>query len=75
MDCSTTAEGWVWHGLRWVWHVLRGPGFRQVHDICSHPASSWQGCKRKFDIDKYVARIGAMVRDVKAAAAAAAKQQ
>ena len=33
-----------------------------------------QGCKRKFDIDKYVARIGAMVKDVKAAAAAAAKQ-
>lgn len=33
-----------------------------------------QGCKRKFDIDKYVARIGAMVKDVKAKAAAATKQ-
>ncbi|PRW61487.1 CPD photolyase isoform B [Chlorella sorokiniana] len=30
---------------------------------------NYNGCKRKFDIDKYVARIGAMVRDVKAAAA------
>lgn len=38
------------------------------------PSLHVQGCKRKFDIDKYVARIGVMVKDVKAAAAAAAKQ-
>ena len=26
------------------------------------------GCKRKFDVDSYVARIGALVRDIKAGA-------
>ena len=33
---------------------------------------NYNGCKRKFDIDKYVARIDLMVRGVKAAAAGGA---
>ena len=33
---------------------------------------NYAGCKRKFDIDKYVARIGAVVKLVKAEKAAAA---
>lgn len=37
---------------------------------------NYAGCKRKFDVDRYVARVSALVRDLKkggAAAAAAAK--
>lgn len=48
--------------------------YLRAHQTCSPSLHIVQGCKRKFDIDKYVARIGAMVKDVKAAAAAAAKQ-
>jgi deoxyribodipyrimidine photo-lyase len=33
---------------------------------------NYAGCKRKFDVDKYVARIAALVRDVQAAAPASA---
>lgn len=45
-----------------------------LFDTEPHQSICLQGCKRKFDIDKYVARIGAMVKDVKAKAAAATKQ-
>jgi deoxyribodipyrimidine photo-lyase len=37
---------------------------------------NYAGCKRKFDVDRYVARVSALVRDLKkggAAATAAAK--
>lgn len=33
---------------------------------------NYAGCKRKFDIEKYCARVAALVRDAKAAQAAAA---
>jgi hypothetical protein len=34
--------------------------------FAARPSPAVAGCKRKFDIDQYVARVGALVRDIKA---------
>lgn len=46
--------------MRWVQGWAERPVFGKIRFM------NFAGCKRKFDVEKYVARIGALVRDIKA---------
>lgn len=50
-------------------HAVQGWAERAVFGKIRY--MNFAGCKRKFDVDKYVARIGVMVKQVKAEAAKA----